>query len=302
MSASKIRKFNSMLSIMNDTISSQGVVLSNSFGDIIRRYPIIPNSANKATNLENMLNSIALLFSFVFVKQSDQYLFQNQQSNQIYQNIMKMNMEDFEKILIFLSREDFIASIVNMQSELNASNSDDENYILKIDIFLEKMNDSCFSNLRILSKDNQRGFGAIVERITNSINSEGTTNDDDTFQDDVNTYMIDLLVMYILGSLIKDIMFQETRDIDSKINMLKWFDEVLKIFENSDKNVIEAKQDVVSNSETNQTTFPKIPKIDNIKVEDDKATNIESNVNQILVKLSLGSLLSYLMYKVIKNQ
>jgi hypothetical protein len=290
---------------MNDTISKQGDVLSNNFQEIIRRHPIRVGDTNKATNLKNMLNSIALMFSFTFLKQRDQLLFQSQQDNDIYFDLVKMELQDFDNILNFLAENNFIQLIVDMPNILQDDSIFEDQLDIKTSLFIEKLKDVCFRKLKALSNGKPKGFGQVLDRIL-SVLEEGVDSNQNkkTFQEDVITYMIDILIMYLLGDLINSLMFNETKKIPSNIKILHWFDEVTKIFEDNDMKTLEAQQrDGMDSVGIENGLLPTIPKIEDIKANDDLIVeHQELNVNQMLVKLSIGSLLSYLIYKIIKKQ
>lgn len=299
------KNFSNMISYMNDTISKQGDVLSNNFQEIIRRHPIRVGDTNKATNLKNMLNSIALMFSFTFLKQRDQLLFQSQQDNDIYFDLVKMELQDFDNILNFLAENNFIQLIVDMPNILQDDSISEDQLDIKTSLFIEKLKDVCFRKLKALSNGKPKGFGQVLDRIL-SVLEEGVDSNQNkkTFQEDVITYMIDILIMYLLGDLINSLMFNETKKIPSNIKILHWFDEVTKIFEDNDMKTLEAQQrDGMDSVGIENGLLPTIPKIEDIKANDDLIVeHQELNVNQMLVKLSIGSLLSYLIYKIIKKQ
>jgi len=299
------KNFSNMISYMNDTISKQGDVLSNNFQEIIRRHPIRVGDTNKATNLKNMLNSIALMFSFTFLKQRDQLLFQSQQDNDIYFDLVKMELQDFDNILNFLAAKNFIQLIVDMPNILQDDSISEDQLDIKTSLFIEKLKDPCFRKLKALSNGKPKGFGQVLDRIL-SVLEEGVDSNQNkkTFQDDVITYMIDILIMYLLGDFINSLMFNETKKIPSNIKILHWFDEVTKIFEDNDMKTLEAQQrDGMDSASIENDLLPTIPKIEDIKASDDLIVeHQELNVNQMLVKLSIGSLLSYLIYKIIKKQ
>lgn len=299
------KNFSNMISYMNDTISKQGDVLSNNFQEIIRRHPIRVGDTNKATNLKNMLNSIALMFSFTFLKQRDQLLFQSQQDNDIYFDLVKMELQDFDNILNFLAENNFIQLIVDMPNILQDDSISEDQLDIKTSLFIEKLKDVCFRKLKALSNGKPKGFGQVLDRIL-SVLEEGVDSNQNkkTFQEDVITYMIDILIVYLLGDLINSLMFNETKKIPSNIKILHWFDEVTKIFEDNDMKTLEAQQrDGMDSVGIENGLLPTIPKIEDIKANDDLIVeHQELNVNQMLVKLSIGSLLSYLIYKIIKKQ